>query len=70
MSQPKQFLTKPNLARRWQKTPRTIDRWIENPPAGFPSPIIINGRKHWDLDLVEKYERACAAAAHSVKEAA
>ena len=61
MSQPKQFLTKPNLAKRWQKTPRTIDRWIDSPPAGFPLPTIIGGRKHWDLDLIEAYERGLAA---------
>lgn len=61
MSRQKEFLTKPSLARRWQKTPRTIDRWTKRPPAGFPAPIIIGGRKHWDLDVVEAYERSCAA---------
>lgn len=65
MSQDKQFLTKPNLARRWQKTSRTIDRWLENPAEGFPVPVIIGGRKHWDLDDIEAFERACAATSHA-----
>ena len=70
MSRDKQFLTKPSLARRWQKTPRTIDRWVESQPLGFPVPVILGGRKHWDLDLIEEYERACAAAAHTFNKVA
>ena len=64
MSRQKEFLSKPNLAKRWQKTPRTIDRWTKRPPAGFPAPVIIGGRKHWDLDVVEAYERSCATGWH------
>ncbi len=70
MSRSKQFLTKPNLAKRWQKTSRTIDRWVESPPAGFPAPVILGGRKHWDLDLIEDYERSCAAAARDFQKVA
>lgn len=66
----KQYLTSGQLARRYNKSTRTITRWAEDLPNGFPSPIEINGRKLWDADAIGSWERALAAASRQTKEAA
>ena len=34
-----QHLGTPAVARRYDKTTRTIDRWAEDPDLGFPKPM-------------------------------
>jgi hypothetical protein len=50
------YLTRAQLAKRYQRTTRTIDRWVEFGSNGFPKPLDINGRPLWRIDLVEAYE--------------
>jgi hypothetical protein len=52
-------LSKAALARRWGKSPRTIDRMREQP--SFPECDVINGQCTWWLSTVQKYERATQA---------
>ena len=44
------------VAKRYARTPRTVARWSQNPPAGFPRPLRINGKNLWDLAALEAYE--------------
>ena len=46
----------------------TIWRWEHDHDLGFPKAITINGRKYFDLDLIEEWERNRAA--HSARRAA
>jgi hypothetical protein len=52
-------ITKPQLAARWAKSPRTIDRMRHQP--GFPPPDIVNGQCEWWLSIIQQYERATQA---------
>lgn len=71
MSEGKRYLVSGQLARRYERTTRTISRWIENPPNGFPLPVRINGRHFWDAEAIEAWEQSLAAAVRQpVKEAA
>lgn len=51
------------VARRYGKCAKTIERWIKNPPEGFPVPAKQNGRYIFDIEALETYERGLAAAA-------
>ena len=63
MSKPKRYLPTRKLCERYDRDPRTLARWIKNPPDGFPSPVMINGRWLWDEDEIEDYERYLASTA-------
>ena len=52
-------LSKKQLAQRWGRSPRTIDRMRR--VADFPAPDIINGQLTWWLSIVQVYERATQA---------
>jgi DNA polymerase len=41
------YISKRKAALRYDTTPRTIDRWCENPDLGFVERIIINGRVYF-----------------------
>ncbi|MGO9049932.1 MAG: hypothetical protein ACLP19_17080 [Xanthobacteraceae bacterium] len=41
--------------------PRSIERWQDNPELDFPKPLIVNRRKYWALEDLERWERARAA---------
>jgi hypothetical protein len=53
-------LSKKQLARRWNKSTRSIDRERRKP--GFVVGELINGRWFWWLSKVQQYERQCFAA--------
>lgn len=57
----KRYLPSPQTAKRYGVSDRTLARWIKDPPAGFPTPIKINGRWYWEEGELESYERALAA---------
>jgi predicted DNA-binding transcriptional regulator AlpA len=58
------FLTKTQVARRYEKTPRTIDRWrLDLGPASFPRPLRIGGHWLWRLAELEAWERSLVAKA-------
>jgi hypothetical protein len=44
-------------AARYNKTPRTLDRWDRNPAMGFPKPIIFGGFKYRVLAQLEAWEQ-------------
>jgi hypothetical protein len=52
-------LSKQQLARRWGRSPRTVDRMRKRPE--FPVADVINGQLVWWLSAVQKYERATQA---------
>ena len=51
------------VARRYGKCNKTVERWIKNPPPGFPAPIKQNNRYLFSVEALETYERGLAAAA-------
>lgn len=55
------FLTSTQLSRRYQRTQRTIARWIKLRPSGFPEPVWLNGRNLWPEDKIIAWERSLAS---------
>ncbi len=49
------YLTTGRIARRYEKTPRTIDRWLA---AGlFPKPdLVIRGKRYWSAQTVDRFD--------------
>jgi len=45
------------LCKRFNVCDRTIARWQNDPRLGFPSPIVINGRKYFDENEIVQWER-------------
>jgi hypothetical protein len=45
------------LCKRFNVCDRTITRWQLDPKLGFPSPIVINGRKYFDENEIVRWER-------------
>jgi hypothetical protein len=43
------------------RTPRTIERWLDDEKLNFPQPVYINRFKYWNLDELETWERKQAA---------
>ena len=48
----------PDVAREFNKNPRTIKRWIADPALGFPRPVKINGRLYIERQALEEWKRA------------
>jgi hypothetical protein len=48
------YLTSGRVGRRYEKTVRTIDRWLD---AGIlPQPdLVIRGRRYWAAETLEKF---------------
>ncbi|WP_294609347.1 helix-turn-helix transcriptional regulator [uncultured Roseovarius sp.] len=55
-----EFLTGPQVQERYQKSPVTIWRWINDSALGFPQPIRINRLNYWRLAELEAWEAAQA----------
>jgi predicted DNA-binding transcriptional regulator AlpA len=55
------FLTSSQLGERYQRTQRTLARWIKNPPQGFPQPVRLDGRNLWPQEKIENWERSLAS---------
>jgi hypothetical protein len=49
------------VAERYGRTPRTIERWLDDEKLNFPQPVYINRFKYWNLDELETWERKQAA---------
>jgi len=57
------FLSKSGVARRYNVTTRTVDRWKDNPKLEFPPPdLVINNREYRRLQTIEAWERKRATA--------
>ena len=55
------LLPAPAVWRRYGKTDRTLDRWLQDKALGFPRPTVIRGRRYFrETELVE-WEREQAA---------
>jgi hypothetical protein len=47
---------------RFNVTDRTLARWLDKPDLNFPRPVMtINGRRYWDEDVLDAWERDRAA---------
>jgi predicted DNA-binding transcriptional regulator AlpA len=68
MSETRYITRKQLKARYGGVSDMTIWRWEHDPELGFPTAVEINGRKYFDLALVEEWERRRAA--HSSRRAA
>jgi len=55
-------LSAPMLSRRFNITPRTLDRWILDPRLDFPKPFYILQRRYWDEPQIEEFEERRRAA--------
>jgi hypothetical protein len=57
------FLSKSGVARRYNVTPRTVDRWKGNPKLEFPpADLVINNREYHGIETLESWERRRAIA--------
>lgn len=54
---PKQYWGKPNLARRYGVSTRSIDRWRGDGKFPQPDLILPNGQPRWLDETVEAHER-------------
>jgi predicted DNA-binding transcriptional regulator AlpA len=55
------LLPAPSVWRRYGKTDRTLDRWLQDETLGFPRPTVIRGRRYFkEAELIE-WERVQAA---------
>ena len=52
----RRYLPRAKLKTRYGVTEMSIWRWERDPLVGFPDPIIINGKKFYDLDELEAWE--------------
>jgi predicted DNA-binding transcriptional regulator AlpA len=51
----------PAVWRRYGKTDRTLDRWLQDESLGFPRPTVIRGRRYFkEAELIE-WERIQAS---------
>jgi hypothetical protein len=57
------YLSKAGIARRFDVSTRTVDRWKANSKLGFPpADLVINQREYHKLKTVEAWERKRATA--------
>jgi len=57
-----EYLTGPDLDRRYKRSSQTRWRWSKDPSLGFPKPIRIKGRLLYRKSEIEEWERSLAAA--------
>ena len=43
------YLPTAKVAERYGRTPRTIERWLDDKKLNFPQPIYINRFKYWNI---------------------
>jgi predicted DNA-binding transcriptional regulator AlpA len=58
MQSAKKLKPKPDVARDFGVTTRSIDRWIKDESLGFPQPVKINTRCYFDADAREAWKAA------------
>jgi hypothetical protein len=53
---------------RYGVSVRTIERWEADPELNFPPSILINGRRYDDVEKLDAFDAACAAAARDSRQ--
>jgi predicted DNA-binding transcriptional regulator AlpA len=56
-----EYLTGPDLDRRYKRSSQTRWRWSKDPQLGFPKPIRIKNRLLYRRTEIEEWERSLAA---------
>jgi predicted DNA-binding transcriptional regulator AlpA len=56
------YLTGPDVDRRYNRSSQTRWRWSKDPDLGFPKPIRIKNRLFYRRSEIEEWERCMAAA--------
>src|SRR5215208_566141 len=51
------YLPRRKLPERYTATPMTIYRWERDPLLDFPQAMIVNGKKFYDVDELEAWEK-------------
>jgi len=57
-----QFLTGPDVDRRYHRSSQSRWRWGRDPKLNFPKPMKINGKNFYKLSELEAWEQRMAAA--------
>lgn len=52
----KKFLPTSGLCDRYDRSSRTIDRWVES--GVLPRPIYIQKQRYWDLEQLDERDKA------------
>ena len=58
MTSQRRYIGTTGVAQRYGRAPRTIARWLKEPPVGFPRPFKLNGRWLWDLNELESHDQS------------
>jgi hypothetical protein len=51
------LLTARKTSKRYNKSVRTINRWLDDPDMGFPRPMVVKGWRYFSLAELKKWER-------------
>jgi hypothetical protein len=58
------YITAGRVARRYEKTPRTIDRWLAAGILPLPD-LVIRGRRYWTSATLDRFDAEQKAATRS-----
>ena len=61
MYSPEVRLPTVQVAKRFNVVVRTIERWLQDSNLNFPKPLVVNKRKYWRLEELERWERSRAS---------
>ena len=53
-----QMMSSGAIAREFGVHVRTIDNWQGRDGLGFPSPVVINGRRYWKRSDIEAWKQS------------
>ena len=54
----KKYSTGPEVCRRYRITDMTLWRWLKDEALGFPKPVRIYRRRHFDDDELDAFDAA------------
>jgi hypothetical protein len=58
-----EYLTGPEVDRRYNRSPQTRQRWMKDPKLGFPKPLKFRNKLYYRKSELEAFERRVMAAA-------
>jgi hypothetical protein len=47
----------PKVKRRYGKSDTTLQRWLDDPTLQFPKPILIRGKRFWQVDELDAFDK-------------